>query len=294
MERLINSRIDKGLWDRAVEESFSPRVYHYSWYLDIVSPQWEALVTENYDNCFVLPLKKKYGISYIVQPFIVQQLGSFGREFSRDFFIGSMRYIRKHFIYRNIRLSEADTKLVVKDKRLSKHTAVHNNIILNLVTSEEKPSYSSNTLRNIKKFYSQEGCSVEAGVNYDRVIDLFKAKQGHDYGVTVSQYDMLCRVFQEAFMRHKLCVYSAMEGDNIIAGAVFLECGGVWTFIFSGNSVRGKECGAMHALIDKFLSDRLGLIRMLDFEGSDNPGLARFYRGFGAKEVSYCSYREMF
>jgi len=40
-------------------------------------------------------------------------------------------------------------------------------------------------------------------------------------------------------------------------------------------------------LIDAFIKENAGKPVTLDFEGSNNPGLARFYSSFGAKKVVY-------
>jgi len=36
--------IDRDRWDECIRKSFNGIIYAYSWYLDIVSPQWEALI----------------------------------------------------------------------------------------------------------------------------------------------------------------------------------------------------------------------------------------------------------
>ena len=51
-----------------------------TWYLDIVSPGWEAIVKEE-AGCYVavlpLPVRRKFGLRYLQQPLLTQQLGLF-------------------------------------------------------------------------------------------------------------------------------------------------------------------------------------------------------------------------
>ena len=62
------------------------------------------------------------------------------------------------------------------------------------------------------------------------------------------------------------------------------------TFLFSGNNALGKELQAMTFLIDQVIREFAGQPLVLDFEGSDDENLARFYLGFCSKQVLYPSY----
>ena len=43
----------------------------------------------------------------------------------------------------------------------------------------------------------------------------------------------------------------------------------------------------MFLLVDNFIRENAGQALILDFEGSNDQNVSRFYRGFGAKEVHY-------
>ena len=79
IKHLQHKDIDYARWDECITQSHNQLTYAHSWYLDIVSPNWEALVTENYEYIMPLPVKRKYGIPYLVQPIFVQQLGVFSK-----------------------------------------------------------------------------------------------------------------------------------------------------------------------------------------------------------------------
>ncbi len=55
----------------------------------------------------------------------------------------------------------------------------------------------------------------------------------------------------------------------------------------SGSNALAKENGAMFHLIDTVIRENSPSQLTLDFEGSNNENLARFYKGFGSKEVAY-------
>ena len=67
--------IDKSKWDNTVSCSDFSLPYFFSWYLDVVSPGWEALIAEDYSYIMPLTVKIKCGIKYVIQPPFTQQLG---------------------------------------------------------------------------------------------------------------------------------------------------------------------------------------------------------------------------
>src|SRR4030042_6270076 len=77
IRHFIHTEINREKWDTCIENSCFETIYPYSWYLDLVSPAWEGLVMGDYEAVFPITWKKKYGILYIVQPVLSQQLGVF-------------------------------------------------------------------------------------------------------------------------------------------------------------------------------------------------------------------------
>ena len=52
------------------------------WYLDIVHENWDALMEDDYERVMPMPvITKNWRISYIFQPFFVQQLGVFSKTY---------------------------------------------------------------------------------------------------------------------------------------------------------------------------------------------------------------------
>jgi hypothetical protein len=98
----------------------------------------------------------------------------------------------------------------------------------------------------------------------------------------------LRRLLQALDGRGRLHTRGVLNADGtLLAGAFFCDANGKVIFLFSGNSAEGKEKGAMFFLIDSFIQENAQKNLILDFEGSNDPHLARFYKGFGAKECVY-------
>lgn len=63
-----------------IHDSINGSFYAWSWYLNSVCEEWNILVEGDYETAMVLPVKMKFGIDYLAQPFLTPQLGIFSRE----------------------------------------------------------------------------------------------------------------------------------------------------------------------------------------------------------------------
>ena len=92
----------------------------------------------------------------------------------------------------------------------------------------------------------------------------------------------------QAIHRGKAQVINVLnENMELCAGAFFIESNNKVIFLFSGLSEEGKSLNAMPFLIDSFIKQNSGKNITLDFEGSNDVNLARFYKSFGSKECVY-------
>ena len=97
IQYIENKNINFKKWDACIASSFNRLIYGFSWYLDVVCDDWDALVLNDYEGVFPLPKRKKWGIDYIYQPFFCQQLGVFSKKkIEIDLFLN---YIPKKFKY---------------------------------------------------------------------------------------------------------------------------------------------------------------------------------------------------
>ena len=53
------------------------------------------------------------------------------------------------------------------------------------------------------------------------------------------------------------------------------------------STVEGKSMNAMHYLLDHLIEKHAGQQIVLDFEGSSIPGLAHFFKSFGAEKKEF-------
>ncbi|NMD01548.1 MAG: hypothetical protein GYA62_17755, partial [Bacteroidales bacterium] len=74
---LKHNEINKQKWENCILNAINGNLYAYAWYLDIVSPNWEAFVSDNYEVVIPLTVKKMLGFRTLQQPLFTQQLGVF-------------------------------------------------------------------------------------------------------------------------------------------------------------------------------------------------------------------------
>ena len=102
IKRLKHTEIDKVKWDACVEKAPNGLIYSLSWYLDVVSPGWKALVIGDYELIFPLPVKQKFGLTYLIQPNYIQKFSVIGINVSTEIERNIFKYLDDNFKYVNI------------------------------------------------------------------------------------------------------------------------------------------------------------------------------------------------
>lgn len=287
---LTNEQIDKSRWDDCVAHAVNGNVYAFSWYLDIVHPGWEALVEMidgNYVAIMPITKKKKYLINYLCQPFFVQQLGVFSRQpITEETTVAFLKSIPRKYRLVEIRLNENNP--LPKD---AKGVEWHRNHLLDLNKEYSLLSndYHENTKRNLKKSLNY-GLTLVCDADIQEIISLFRENRGASIAHWGdAEYARLSHLTESAKASGNAFVYGvkSLNDNEIICGALFMKSHNRITFLFSGNNALGKESQAMTFLIDHVVREYAGQPLVLDFEGSDDENLARFYHGFGAEPIMY-------
>lgn len=273
---LQHSEIDKVKWNQSLEATLTPRIYAYSWYLDIVSPNWCALIDDNYKSIFPLPIQKKLEIFYISQPLFTQQLGLFSSENSTnvDAFLSA---ISKKIWMRSLQIHNRLDNVKIKD-----------NFELDISADIEKirKKYSQNVKRNLKKA-QKKNLEIKECSN-DLLIQLFKQNKGKEVKeLDKKAYAILSELLEKIQQKEKGKCFGVYKKEQLISAAFFSNCLGRSIYLFSASNNSAKEIGANHFLIDNYIAKYKKDSLILDFEGSMIPTLARFYASFGAEKKYY-------
>lgn len=292
VQYLNHTEIDRKKWDECISGSRNCRAYALSWYLDTVCKNWEALVEGDYMAVMPLTARKKYGINYLFQPYFAQQLGIFSPgKISASEVENFLKAIPEKFRLIEICINtENSTEITLPSAFAGFSLKKNSNYELELNKDYQSvyKLYSENTKRNIKKAV-QNGISISSeNVNVKAIVDLFRKNKGAEFPQLKNDYYELIESLVKTGLKKNVvkCLGAFGPEKNLCAGAIFLIYQERAIFLFSASG-EAKNNGAMFLLIDRFISEYSETIHILDFEGSNNPGLARFYKSFASKEYVY-------
>ena len=276
IKHLQHKDIDYSRWDECITQSHNQLTYAHSWYLDIVSPNWEALVMDNYEYIMPLPIKRKYGIPYLVQPIFVQQLGIFSKHKIEksiiDLFIKQIRIFSYELNFNN--------------NNCHADALAYPNYVLDLNKSytEIAAHYSKNTLRNIEKAV-KSNLKIEPELPINDFISFYHTE---DKNYQSTHKLIAENLLQKGISENKIKLLGVFSSEHkLIATLCILNSNNRITYLLPVSSSEGKSLSAMFLLIDFIIRKESNTANILDFEGSSIEGSARFYKGFGAINQPY-------
>jgi hypothetical protein len=281
---LGNEEIDRRRWDECLAEIPGIRPYAWSWYLDIMSPGWDALVDDDYSALFPLPRAKKYGLSYIATPLFLQQLGLFTPD-------GDRQKIALEFIsfmpdfYRLIDLH------IGQEVRPRGYTVTPRyDIELHLDEPYEKCwlNYSSDCRRNINiaRRYPQ---AIVDDVRPREVISLFRSNIGKRAGVIRDvSYSRLKNLMDHCIQNSKGRILGVRSPKGkLLWGMFVIDTADRITMLFTAGSRKSRELRTSYHVIDHIIKNGAGSGRTVDFAGSSVPSISLFMRSFGGEQTTY-------
>lgn len=282
--------IETPKWNGCVHYSPNGRIYGFSWYLDNVAENWDGLVEGDYESVFPLVWNKKIlGIKQLYQPPLCQQLGLFSVNVCSSLRLQKfIDAIPSEFRYANIALNDSNGGLL-QLPNMQTQTAPNYLLYLNHPYEKLRSRYSDNVKRNIKKaqqhpLYFSTDLKPEAFVAAVR-----QHHTDRQTGVDESVYHAAHRIIYNSMHRglgFMAGVFHA-ETRELCAAIFFLVSAERLINLMNVTTPLGRELGAMHHLLDTIIQQHANRPKILDFEGSSIPSIARFYESFGAENLPY-------
>ncbi|HVT87173.1 MAG TPA: GNAT family N-acetyltransferase [Chitinophagaceae bacterium] len=284
---LLHSEIDKSKWDSCIEHAKNGLVYAFSFYLETMSKNWDALVLNEYEAVMPLTWNKKYGIYYLYQPFLAAQSGIFGNNITAALLEQFLKAIPQKFQYWDICLNQENVFPIKHFPLFQRSNFV---LALNKTYAELYNGYNENIRRNVKKS-EQAGCVVQKNFQVEKVIELASEQMKQFAHNSEDGLERFHQLYPLLHQKGIATTYGVFLKQQLMASCVILYSHHRIYYVLVGNHPDGKTIGASHAVIDAIIKDHAGKNLLLDFEGSDIPSLAFFYSSFGSVEEKYAAIR---
>ncbi len=282
LRHLKNKEIDYEKWDECILRANNGNLYAKSWYLDIVSPNWEALVLGDYKFVMPLPVEQKFGLRMISQPLHCQQLGIFPaaiediqQQFAEEFY-RMFKFIRYQLN------TEMDIGQFKNFKVLKKtNYLLHLDMPFNWLSG----SFTKHAKRNLTAA-EKTGTTVVKGLQPS---DFFEIKRIADNRkVPEKSYRILRALMAKTLTSGAGTIYAAYSAANSLCSAAFIVFDQSRAYYLNAFSTEeGRENRAMYLILNEIIKEWSDSYMTLDFEGSVIEGVARFYKGFGAQSTDY-------
>lgn len=269
--------IDKKAYDSCVSDSENFRIYATSSYLDAVAQNWDAFVFEDYQAVMPVPRKNKYGLSYVYTPDFVQQLGVFShREVSEDMENDFRERLTSKFILVDYAFHSGSHQALRCEERV--------NYTLDLSRDYEGlfQDFNTNRKRIIRKGFHSLTLerSSEPGVFLSHL-----EKPDLGYAPDASLVAGLRRLIHKN--PEVIRTWNVYSEDQWVGGLFWLQDHRRITYLFPVTCEKGKDLDAPTFILVNLIQEHQGTDLLLDLEGSMIPGVARFYRSFGAQPEPY-------
>ncbi len=283
IKHIKHTEIDKAKWDACIKNAPNGLVYSLSWYLDAISPYWEALVLGDYEWIFPLPVKKKFGLIYLMQPNCIQKFSVIGRNVTAEVESNIFKYLKDKFKYINIRI-ETNTS----DKKIFTESNINFELDLSNQYKDLYGNFSKNHKKNIKSSLNKELHIIEEK-EYSKLMEFTRLnlseKTSHLKGKIWSDIQILFSQIEKQGIGEIISVYS--RDNQKLASAIFVDHNNRRFLLFSSATSDGRKKRAHYFMLNYFIQKYAGSKSILDFEGSSIPSVAYFFEGFGAKKTSY-------
>lgn len=276
-----HSDIDMATWDARLERCSNKLWYGTTPVLSAAAPGWDALIDKENDAQMALPWRKKFGITYAYQPFLLQQLGPFAVRPSPEDPARFVAALPFSFRFADVYLCPGKSA----PPRLSDQQ----NITFDLGAPIDalRKRYSENHRRTLKK-------AELAAAGWDERVPLFEltefftgSEQFKRWGIKPDQVRTLQRVLYAAEEYGHGSGCGVRSHGELVCAAFFVRWGGRLIFLKGLANEHGRKLHAMHYLIDRVIAEHAGQDLLFDFAGTNDPDLARFYMGFGGERSDY-------
>lgn len=286
IRQLNRTEIDDTRWNELIDASQTPLPYAYTWYLDVMSSGWNALVDGDYEYVMPLTVGKKFGFNYLYQPYFTQQLGVFSKhDIKHETTQTFLNEVKKHFSFVQIHFHYNHQPVAQNDFTFQpRRTSL---LPLNNSYHNIHAAFNNSLRKNVREA-ERKNLTVTRDESASWLIDTFRASKGKDVkDLQADDYTRLEKLIETAVEKKCGHVYTVFNGSEKIASSFILHNHRYVIALFSFSNAAGRTMNGMSYLYNCVIRDFSGNDMVFDFEGSQIPSINLFNRSFGSKPVTY-------
>ncbi|MBI9055349.1 MAG: hypothetical protein JEY96_16110 [Bacteroidales bacterium] len=281
---LKNHQINFIRWDNCINNSINGSIFAYSWYLNIICENWEALVIGDYE--YVMPLLQfeRYKQKFISSPKLSNRLGIFSnRILSEKISNEFIKSIPQNFSRINLHLNKFN-------KLSGNKTTEFRTFELDLMQSYENlfskfsPSFQGNI--NVAK---ENKINIIHGLALNDFFDFSLNRKNIAFPILKKNELSKLRLIISYGLKYNLIdIYGAYSYENnLCAVALILRSKQKMHLLFNSINNYGLKTNALHLLINNFIKTHSEKNLTLNLENIIKNNDSDFLSGVGAHSYKY-------
>lgn len=279
IRRLKYNDIDFEKYTRCLENSEQRNWYAKKEVLDQLSGNWEILMYGDYEAVLPIPLKKKFGINFVIMPLFCQQLGVFSKKDDLEINNQFLKFLKKHykvFLYSfNYRNSFLDT--LGKKKNYT--------IPISDFVALKRKKYFKGRKSTVK--CAQHLIYKEIALSTEHISFIETNFKGLKKKTDINSFKNYMNFLQQ---NNSLKLCAAYLEEKLINVAVLVSENGQLSLLGLINDETHKDENGPSFLIDRILNIHI-YQKAFNFMGSNIRGIEIFFKSFGGELQEY-SYLE--
>ena len=286
IQYLPHAQINQQRWDACIANAGNGLIYANSWYLNHMHPGWDGIVINDYEAVMPVTWRKKWGIKYVCQPAFAQQLGLFVQH--------QGLWQHENACLQLLQSKFAFVEIFLNHQHAFEGTSTAMNYVLPLKDdyTQIRAGYKNDLLKNLKR-------TEKFNLHYQSYTDAATAMQLYEntyadrMGAKPEDYQHFFACLQYMLQQKRALMRSVhLPNGELLAVGVFAKDAHRLYNLASTTLPNGRMLEANHVLFDQLIQEFAGSGLTLDFEGSDQPGIARFYQKFGSQPQPYVFWKD--
>jgi hypothetical protein len=291
IQYIKRNELNTAKWNDCIKTAENGLIYGYTWWLDAMADNWDALVLNDYEAVMPLTWRKKYSFYYLYQPPFTASLGMFYKKENTIGVAAFLKAVPPQFRLWDISLNEMN-RLHPADYEGIEVSNRKNMLVNNpQAHSETATSYARLAKRKLK-LATEHNITVDTNVNLKSIIAFYIKEYGSQHpAIKQKDYDNLVKACTQAQERGHVNCYTARLDGKVLAVYIVLKDKQYFYSLTGGSTKEGKALGAFYTLTDAAIQDAVLEQCSFRFEGSDISGIEFFNSQFGAEIKHYIHLR---